>query len=370
MKTAFPHFRQLDAMDCGPTCLRMIVQYYGKSYSLQFLRERSFISREGVSMLGISDAAEAIGFRTSGVRISLKQLTEDVPLPCILHWNQRHFVVCYKIQKKQDGYRFYISDPASQRVAYREEELKKCWLATKTDEVEQGTALALEPGPDFYNHDSEAEQKERSLSFFLRYLTPYKKELFQLILGMLVVSMLQLLLPFLTQALVDVGISNSNLNFITLVLAAQLIISVSMLSVEFIRSWILLHVNTRISIAMIAAEFEESESKYLQNLRSKENAQMSLLQTKIQLVQHEENLLDIRKQAYEEEHTYQTELKNAIEQLIAQLSTWKQSYLLKSPICGKATFMTVWSRNQNVKSGETVFVVQPADSSKVMEYKE
>lgn len=252
MRNVFPHFRQLDSMDCGPTCLRMIAQYYGKSYSLQFLRERSFISREGVSMLGISDAAEAIGFRTSGVRISLKQLTEDVPLPCILHWNQRHFVVCYKIQKKQDGYRFYISDPASQRVAYREEELKKCWLATKTDEVEQGTALALEPGPDFYNHDSEAEQKERSLSFFLRYLTPYKKELFQLILGMLVVSMLQLLLPFLTQALVDVGISNSNLNFITLVLAAQLIISVSMLSVEFIRSWILLHVNTRISIALIS----------------------------------------------------------------------------------------------------------------------
>lgn len=252
MKTVFPHYRQLDAMDCGPTCLRMIAKYYGKSYSLQFLHERSFISREGVSMLGISDAAEAIGFRTSGVRISLKQLIEDVPLPCILHWNQRHFVVCYRIQKKQDGFKFYISDPASQRVAYREEELKKCWLATKTDEIEQGTALALEPGPDFYNYDGETEQKGRSLSFFLRYLTPYKKELFQLMLGMLVISMLQLLLPFLTQALVDVGISNSNLNFITLVLAAQLIISVSQLSVEFIRSWILLHVNTRISIALIS----------------------------------------------------------------------------------------------------------------------
>lgn len=118
--------------------------------------------------------------------------------------------------------------------------------------------------------------------------------------------------------------------------------------------------------AMIAAEFEESESKYLQNLRSKENAQMSLMQTKMQLVQHEENLLDIRKQAYEEEHTYQTEFKNAIEQLTAQLSAWKQSYLLKSPIYGKVTFMTVWGRNQNVKSGETVFMVQPADSSKVM----
>ncbi|WP_349967946.1 cysteine peptidase family C39 domain-containing protein, partial [Phocaeicola massiliensis] len=103
MKT-FPHYLQLDAMDCGPTCLRMIARYYGKNYSLQTLRERSFITREGVSMPGISDAAESIGFRTSGVRITLKQLEEDVPLPCILHWNQNHFVVCYDIRKKRNGY--------------------------------------------------------------------------------------------------------------------------------------------------------------------------------------------------------------------------------------------------------------------------
>lgn len=254
MKTIFPHFCQLDAMDCGPTCLRMIAQYYGKSYSLQYLRERSFISREGVSMLGISDAAESIGFKTSGVRISLKQLIEDVPLPCILHWNQRHFVVCYKIQKKRNAYRFYIADPASQRVVYSEQELKKCWLTTKVNGEENGTALALEPGPFFYSYDCEPEpdKKGRGLSFFLRYLTPYKKELVQLVLGMLVVSLLQLLLPFLTQALVDVGISGGNLSFITLVLVAQIIISVSQLSVEFIRSWILLHVNTRISISLIS----------------------------------------------------------------------------------------------------------------------
>ena len=95
----FPHYIQLDAMDCGPSCLRMIAKYYGKTYSLQTLRARSFITREGVSMLGISDAAEFIGFRTSGVRITFKQLVEDVPLPCILHWNQNHFVVCYDIRK-------------------------------------------------------------------------------------------------------------------------------------------------------------------------------------------------------------------------------------------------------------------------------
>lgn len=239
-------------MDCGTTCLRMIAKFYGKSYSLQTLRARSFISRNGVSMLGISDAAESIGFRTSGVRVSFEQLAEDVPLPCILHWNQSHFVVCYDVKKKKGQYTFRIADPATQLVTYNELELKRCWLATKSDGEEKGTALALEPTPDFYNGEGEPELKERGLRFFFRYLTPYRKELFQLILGMLVVSLLQLILPFLTQALVDVGISDGNLSFITLVLVAQIIISVSQLSVEFIRSWILLHVNTRISISLIS----------------------------------------------------------------------------------------------------------------------
>ena len=147
----FPYYRQLDAMDCGPTCLRMIAKFYGKSYSLQTLRARSFISRNGVSMLGISDAAESIGFRTSGVRVSFEQLAEDVPLPCILHWNQSHFVVCYDVKKKKGQYSFRIADPATQLVTYNELELKRCWLATKSDGEEKGTALALEPTPDFYN---------------------------------------------------------------------------------------------------------------------------------------------------------------------------------------------------------------------------
>lgn len=248
----FPHYLQLDAMDCGPTCLRMVAKYYGKSYSLQTLRERSFITREGVSMLGISDAAESIGFRTMGVRISFEQLVRDVPLPCILHWNQNHFVVCYGIEKRKGEYRFRIADPASQPVTYHEQELKRCWLATKSGGEEKGTALVLEPTPDFYHREEEPEQRERRLRFFLRYLAPYKKELLQLVLGMWVVSLLQLLLPFLTQSLVDVGIRDGNLGFITLVLVAQIVISVSQLSVEFIRSWILLHVNTRISISLIS----------------------------------------------------------------------------------------------------------------------
>ena len=149
----FLHYLQHDAMDCGPTCLRMIAKYYGKSYSLQTLRERSFITREGVSMLGISDAAESIGFRTLGVRISLKQLHEDMPLPCILHWNQNHFVVLHDIRKRRDGYRYYIADPASQLVTYTETEMRKCWLVTKTDGEEKGAALALEPSPQFYEEN-------------------------------------------------------------------------------------------------------------------------------------------------------------------------------------------------------------------------
>lgn len=248
----FPHYIQLDAMDCGPTCLRMIAKFYGKSYSLQTLRSRSFITREGVSMLGISDAAESIGFRTSGLRITFKQLVEDVPLPCILHWSQKHFVVCYDIRKKKDGYRIAIADPANQLVTYKEDEFKKCWITTKADGEEKGTALALEPSPDFYEQDDEKHTTEHNLAFFLKYLTPYKKQLIQLVLGMLTISVLQLIFPFLTQSLVDIGIHSGNLSFITLILISQLVVSVSQISVGFIRSWIMLHMNARINIALIS----------------------------------------------------------------------------------------------------------------------
>lgn len=248
----FPLYHQLDSMDCGPACLRMIAKFYGKSYSLQTLRTRSFITREGVSMLGISDAAESIGFRVSGVRISFKQLTEDVPLPCILHWNQNHFVVCYDIRQKKNVYQLYIADPATQLVTYKENEFKKCWFSTKIGGEQAGTALILNPSPDFYEMEDEKKVGERSLSFFLRYLTPYRKQLIQLILGMLLISVLQLIAPFLTQSLVDIGIHGGNLSFITLILIAQLVVSVSQLSVTFIRSWIMLHMNARINIALIS----------------------------------------------------------------------------------------------------------------------
>ena len=240
----------MDAMDCGSTSLRMIAKYYGKYYSAQTLRERCFITREGVSMLGISDAAESIGFRTMGVRITFEQLAEEALLPCILHWNQNHFVVCYNVKKYKGGkYTIYIADPASQRLRYTKEEFLKCWISTRKDGKDQGAALLLEPGPDFREMPEEKEDTTRDLSYFVRYLTPYKKQFAQLILGMVVANGLQMVFPFLTQSLVDVGIQDSNLNFITLILITQLMLFTAQLVVGFIQSWISLHIHSRINIS-------------------------------------------------------------------------------------------------------------------------
>lgn len=249
----FDFYNQLDAMDCGPTALRMIAKYYGKNYTLQTLREKCFISREGVSMQGISDAADSIGFRTTGVRISAKQLIEDVPLPCILHWNQNHFVVCYDIKRKRgDKAEFYIADPASGKVKYQQDELLKCWLSSKKEEKEIGTALLLEPGVRFYETLDEKKESQHDLLYFFNYLIPFKSQFTQVVIGMIIGSALQLVVPFLTQSMVDTGIKDCNLNFITLILLAQLALFVAQLSISFIQGWILLHINTRVDIALIS----------------------------------------------------------------------------------------------------------------------
>lgn len=249
-----PHYIQNDAMDCGPSCLRMIAKYYGHHYTLQTLRNKCFITREGVSLLGICDAAESIGFRTNGVRLTLSQLAEEAKLPCILHWNQSHFVVCYEVKQSSKGYLFCIADPASQVVTYRQEEFVKCWLGTSNpSDSDQGIALLLEPSATFSDFEEEKEvSTKKSLLFFLRYLLPYKSQFIQLGVGMGLGSILQLAFPLLTQSLVDFGIGEHNLNFITLILIAQLFLFVSQLAVEYIRNWILLHINTRIDVALIS----------------------------------------------------------------------------------------------------------------------
>lgn len=250
--SGFPYYRQLDAMDCGPTCLRMIARFYGKNYSLEELRRRSFITRAGVSMLGISEAAESIGFKTMGVRISLEQLCRQISLPCILHWNQRHFVVCYKITKTRHGYKFYIADPASKKLVYNEDEMRSGWIATAANGSERGTALVLEPSQKFFNLSVGEIEPRCSLSFLIRYLRPYRHEIGQLILGIIVACIMQLIFPFLTQALVDVGIRGRSINFIIVILIAQMGISISQLIVEFLRSWLLLHINARVNIVLIS----------------------------------------------------------------------------------------------------------------------
>lgn len=249
----FPHYHQLDSADCGPTCLRMIARHYGRSYTLETLRERSFITREGVSMLGICDAAESIGMRTVGVKIGVEQLASEAMLPCILHWNQNHFVVLYKVGYGWRGERkFYIADPATQKVVFSQKELEHCWLTKRENSQELGMALLLEPGPEFMDYEDERRSTRRDLFFFARYLTPYRGLLLQVVVGMLVSMVLQMMFPFLTQALVDEGIHQSDLSFITLILIAQLVLFLSQLSVGFIRSWIMLHVNTRVDIALIS----------------------------------------------------------------------------------------------------------------------
>lgn len=249
----FLHFPQMELMDCGPASLKMIAKHYGKSYTMQTLREHSFITREGVSMQGISDAAEYIGFRTLGVRITFEQLADDVTLPCILHWNQNHFVVCYKIKRRKGGNdRIYIADPASKKLTYNKEDFLKCWLSTKQNDSSKGVALILEPGPDFDAIKDEPTSTKRDLLFFLRYFLPYKKQIILLLFLLLAGSGIQMVFPFLTQALVDKGINGKDLGFITLLLIAQLTLFLSQMMVSFVRSWTLLKVNAKIDIALIS----------------------------------------------------------------------------------------------------------------------
>ncbi len=247
----FPHYKQLDAMDCGPTCLRMVAKFYGKSYSLQFLRSRSFITREGVSMLGISDAAESIGFRTKGYRLTWEQLRDEVPFPCIVHWNQRHFVVVYGIKKRNGKELVYVADPAQGLLTYTKKEFLKCWVSTKKEGEKEGTALLLETTPAFYEQDDEQKGKLRFM-YLLGYLRPYRKYIIQLMLGMLTGSVISMIFPFLTQSIVDYGINNSDLAFIVMVLVAQMILALGQTANGFIRNWLMLHVTTRISISLIS----------------------------------------------------------------------------------------------------------------------
>lgn len=299
----FTHYQQLDVMDCGPTCLRMVAKHYGRHFTAQSLRERAQIGKNGVSMLGIAEAAEAIGFRSLGVKISFEKLAREAQLPCIVHWQQNHFVVVYAMkgvssrwmagvrggfkapmeaeallrapaqsfgfatepeiifpdrqpapaERSTVGHRgtVYVADPSRGLVAYTAEEFCQGWLTTRTDTLSVGTALLLEPTPAFYDQDDE-QPAGYSLGRVLRYVGQYRQLLVQLALGLAVGSGLQLLVPFLTQSVVDIGVNTQNVPFIYLVLAAQLMLMAGRLMVEFMQSWLLLHVSTRVNLSILS----------------------------------------------------------------------------------------------------------------------
>jgi len=243
----FPFYKQLDAMDCGPTCLRMVAKFYGKNFSLQTIRDRSFLTRDGVSFLGISDAAESLGMKSVGARITFKQLAQEVPLPAIVHWKHEHFVVVYEVKRGK----IRVADPAFGLIDYVTEEFLKGWCGTTDESKAKGIALILEPTPDFYRLEEEKIDKS-SFSYLFSYLRNQRKFLWQLFIGLLLGSLLQLIFPLLTQTMVDVGINNQDIGFVTLILVAQLILFVSQTTVEFFRSWILLHLTARLNISLIS----------------------------------------------------------------------------------------------------------------------
>ena len=240
-------------MECGATCLRMIAKYYGKEYSAETMQRLCLVTREGVSMLSISDAAEYLGFRTVCGRITLEKVVEQRPFPCILHWNQEHFVVLYDVKTRRDGeHIFCIADPGKNLLQLDEDTVRNAWISTRTRGEEKGILMALQPTPAFYEKSDEKRRMERPFYFLWGYMKPYKRYFVQLLLGLALGSVLQLIFPFLTQAIVDKGIEGKNLNLIYLILLGQLMLVASRASVDFIRRWILLHISTRVNISLLS----------------------------------------------------------------------------------------------------------------------
>ncbi|MCG8323426.1 MAG: peptidase domain-containing ABC transporter, partial [Cytophagales bacterium] len=230
-------------------------------YSLAFLRDRSYITRAGVSLLGISEAAESIGLHTQGAKLTWEQLRDEAPLPCIVHWKQNHFVVVYKIKQQKKLFTswrkngrddiIFISDPAHGLLTYTKEDFLKCWISSKEEDGNNGVTLLFETTPDFYREEQEKKGKLK-FTYLLGYLRPYTKFIAQLMLATLTGTLLSLAFPFLTQSIVDYGIGNSDLAFIIMVLVAQMLLTLGQAANGLVRSWIMLHVTTRISISLIA----------------------------------------------------------------------------------------------------------------------
>ena len=245
---------QHDSMQCGIACLQMVCKYFGREYTLDSLSKLCFATAEGVSLLGINEAANTLGLHTTCARATTMVLGE-VPLPCILHWNQNHFVVLYKVKK---GKNFYVADPGKGLVVYTLEEFKQHWISTSSNGEDKGIAMFLETTPVFFTYKMQGEEnikEKRSFRFLFGYVKKYRKYFGQIILGLIVGSLLQLVLPFLTQSIVDVGIKNQDIGFVWLILLGQLMLTISRTAIDFIRRWLLLHISLRINISLVSDFF-------------------------------------------------------------------------------------------------------------------
>ena len=249
--------KQQDAMDCGPSCLAMVAKQEGRQVDRERLRKICSLGKDGVSLLGISKAAEALGFKTVGGRLSFEILSREAPMPCIVHWNQNHFVVVYKIKKRRGNqYTVYVADPGKGLVTYTKEEFCEHWVSTKINSEEKGIALLLEPTEKFYaQDDTKIVSNQNRVKFLWNYLKKYRRFFTQLVLGLLLGSLLQLVFPFLTQAIVDTGIGGKDIGFVWLILLAQMMLLLSRTAIDFIRFKILLHISTRINISLISDFF-------------------------------------------------------------------------------------------------------------------
>lgn len=243
----FPFYRQHDNMDCGPSCLRMIAKYYGKDVSLDTIRRHAGSNRGGASLLGLSAAAEKIGFKTIGGKITFKHLLEDSPKPSIVHWNKKHFVV---VTPDSTRHHVIVADPAVGIVKYTKEEFLSWWLPEGDSEEYKGIALLLEPS--FTEEDAMHEKSENKIGFFGKYISKYKPQLFRLFLGLLLSSLFQLIIPYLTQSIVDTGINNQNLAFIQLILAAQFALFFSQTITDFIRNRILVFISAHLNLSLLS----------------------------------------------------------------------------------------------------------------------
>ena len=241
----FPVEYQMDSQDCGPACLKIIAKHFGKFYSLQSLRDKCGITKEGVSLLDLSTGAESIGLRTLAIKCTSDDIVNSVPFPAIIFWKDSHFVVVYHANKKY----IWISDPAKGRVKYTHEEFKKGWYQKG---AKQGVLLAIEPTAEFKDSKAEKEKRKNTFSSILKYFTPYQRNFTLIFVIMLLVTALQGMLPFISKAVIDVGIKTSDVNFINMVLIGNISILLSVMIFNVIRDWILMHITARVNIALIS----------------------------------------------------------------------------------------------------------------------